>query len=60
MAHVLEAEDCADESPTADSRLLRIQALQAARAILAEWREGRVTTEQAVERLDALARGLAS
>jgi len=58
MARVLDADADADRSSTPESRLQRIRALQAARATLTEWRDGQLTTEQAVDRLDAIAQSM--
>jgi hypothetical protein len=58
MTRVLDAEADSERSPASAPPLERIRLLRAARAALSEWREGRLTSEQAVAHLDGLAKNM--
>ncbi len=58
MSRVLDADADSEPGPTSESRTRRFLALRAARIILAEWRQTRLTTDEAVARLDALAKAM--
>jgi hypothetical protein len=55
MARLLDADADSDRSSAPVSHVERIHLLRTARGTLNQWREGRLSTDQAVERLDALA-----
>jgi hypothetical protein len=55
MARLLDADADSERRPACVSHVERIHLLRTARGTLSEWREGRLTTDQAIERLDSLA-----
>jgi hypothetical protein len=58
MWRLLDADTESDRCPTPARRFERIELLRAARAAVSAWREGRLTTEQAVVRIDGLAKSM--
>jgi hypothetical protein len=58
MSRLLDADSDSDRSPAPPPPTKRIEVLRAARAAVRDWREGRLTAEQAVACLDALAKSV--
>lgn len=60
VTRLLAVEGGPDRELTPAERIARIRQLRDACGILGDWHEGRVTTAQAVEQLDALTTEMAS
>ena len=56
MEWLLEADADSDRSPAPRPNIERIETLRRARAIVADWRRGALAIDEAVRRIEALAR----